>query len=293
MEGLAAFARVILHDRRATGLSTRSVPAPNLETRSADLRVVLDAAGSEWPVIGGWHKGLSPAILLAASDPDRVRALVWDDPLPRIAWAPDYPWGKNKDQRERELHSLEHWGTIEYGREWAAQFEEETGAAPPDDEIQAMGRASAKTCTPDVAIALTRIWFETDIRAVLPSFQVPTMLMADVGAAEEPGVAEYVASTMPRAELVLLPSWSEWRAGGHRAHARPRLEAIRRFIGVDPTSSRVRWVSFLGAVHRHRRVDPAPGRTRRPRVEGTGRASSRYRPRRFGPLARHRERQLR
>jgi pimeloyl-ACP methyl ester carboxylesterase len=144
VEGLAAFARVILHDRRATGLSTRSVPAPNLQTRSADLHVVLDAAGSEWPVIGGWHKGLSPAILVAASDPDRVRALVWDDPLPRIAWAPDYPWGKNKDQRERELHSLEHWGTIEYGREWAAQFEEETGAAPPDDEIQAMGRASAK-----------------------------------------------------------------------------------------------------------------------------------------------------
>ena len=205
-KGLAAFARVILHDRRATGLSTRTVSAPNLETRSADLRVVLDAAGSERPVIGGWHEGLSPAILLAASDPDRVRALVWDDPLPRIAWAPDYPWGKNKDQLERELHSLEHWGTIEYGREWAAQFEEETGVAPPDDEIRAMGRASAKTCTPDVAIALTRIWFETDIRAVLPSVQVPTMLMADVGAAEEPGVAEYVASTMPRAELVLFTS---------------------------------------------------------------------------------------
>jgi pimeloyl-ACP methyl ester carboxylesterase len=96
VEGLAAFARVILHDRRATGLSTRSVPAPNLETRSADLRVVLDAAGSEWPVIAGWHKGLSPAILLAASDPDRVRALVWDDPLPPYRLGPRLPVGQEQ-----------------------------------------------------------------------------------------------------------------------------------------------------------------------------------------------------
>ena len=66
--GLAAFARVILHDRRATGLSSRNVPPPNLETRAADLRTVFDAAGSERPVIGSWHEGLSPAILLAASD---------------------------------------------------------------------------------------------------------------------------------------------------------------------------------------------------------------------------------
>jgi class 3 adenylate cyclase/pimeloyl-ACP methyl ester carboxylesterase len=244
--GLAAFARVILHDRRATGLSSRNVPPPNLETRAADLRIVLDAAGSERPVIGGWHEGLTPAILLAASDPDRVRALVWDDPQPRIAWAPDYPWGKNADQQERELRSLEHWGTIEYGREWAAQFEEETGVAPPDDMIQAMGSASGKTCTPDVAIELTRIWFETDIRSVLPSVQVPTMLMADGGAAQEQGVAEYVASIMPRAELAILPSWSEWRSGGHRAQARPRLEAIRRFIGVDPP--RAELDAFLSSV---------------------------------------------
>jgi pimeloyl-ACP methyl ester carboxylesterase len=155
--GLAAFARVILHDRRATGLSSRNVPPPNLETRSADLAEVLDAAGSERPVIGSFHEGLTPAILLAASDPDRLRALVWDGPQPRFAWAVDYPWGQNADQRERELRSLEHWGTIEYGRAWAAQFEEETGVAPPDDEIQAMGRASRNTCTPDVAIELARI----------------------------------------------------------------------------------------------------------------------------------------
>jgi class 3 adenylate cyclase/pimeloyl-ACP methyl ester carboxylesterase len=244
--GLAAFARVILHDRRATGLSTRNVPPPNLETRSADLGAVLDAAGSERPVIGGWHEGLTPAILLAASDPDRVRALVWDDPQPRVAWAPDYPWGQNADQRERELRSLEHWGTIEYGREWAAQFEEETGVAPPDDEIQAMGRASRNTCTPDVAIELARIWFETDIRAVLPTVQVPTMLLGDGGADGEPSVAEYVASIMPRAELALVPSWSEWRSGGHRAQVRPRLEAIRRFIGIDPP--RAELDAFLSSV---------------------------------------------
>ena len=127
---------------------------------------------------------------------------MWDGPQPRFAWAPDYPWGQNEEQRERELRSLEHWGTIEYGREWAAQFEEETGAAPPDDEIQAMGRASRNTCTPPPASNCFTYWFETDIRAVLPAVQVPTMLLVDGGTDGEPGVADYVASIMPRAEAL-------------------------------------------------------------------------------------------
>jgi class 3 adenylate cyclase len=72
------------------------------------------------------------------------------------------------------------------------------------------------------------------------------MLLGDWGADGEPSVAEYVASIMPRAELALVPSWSEWRSGGHRAQVRPRLEAIRRFIGIDPP--RAELDAFLSSV---------------------------------------------
>jgi class 3 adenylate cyclase/pimeloyl-ACP methyl ester carboxylesterase len=230
--GLATFARVILHDRRATGLSSRNVPPPNLETRSADLRAVLDAAGSERPVLGGWHEGLTPALLLAASDPDRVRALVWGNPLPRSSWAPDYPWGLNADRQERELRSIsEHWGTIEYARDWAAGEAADATRAPPEDEILSLARSSRNTCTPDVAVELTRNWSETDIRGVLPSVRVPTLLLAEEGYA--PGLVGYVASLMPRAESAVLPT-IERRIGEQSVEVRSVLEAIRRFIGIDP-----------------------------------------------------------
>ena len=92
-EGLASFARLILHDRRATGLSSRNVPVPNLETRVADLRAVLDAVGSVSVVLGGWHESLAPCLLLAATEPHRVRALVWEDPAPRINLVAELPLG--------------------------------------------------------------------------------------------------------------------------------------------------------------------------------------------------------
>ncbi len=75
--GIASFARLILHDRRGTGLSSRNVSPPNLETRVADLRVVLDAVGSERPVLAGFIEGGAPAVLLAATNPERVQSIVW------------------------------------------------------------------------------------------------------------------------------------------------------------------------------------------------------------------------
>jgi hypothetical protein len=111
LEGLAGFARLILHDWRATGLSSRNVAVPNLETRAEDLRAVLDAVGSQSTVMGAWFESLAPCVLMAASDPARVRALVWWNPSPRTAWAPDYPWGDGPEEVGREREALKHWAT--------------------------------------------------------------------------------------------------------------------------------------------------------------------------------------
>jgi pimeloyl-ACP methyl ester carboxylesterase len=89
--GLASFSRLILHDRRGTGLSSRSVPVPNLETRIEDLCVVLERSARERPVLGGEREGGAPNLLLAATDPQRVRSLFWYSPSARSTRAPRNP----------------------------------------------------------------------------------------------------------------------------------------------------------------------------------------------------------
>ncbi len=234
-EGLASFARLILHDWRATGLSSRNVAVPNLETRSEDLRVVLDAVGSQSAVLGGWWESLAPCVLLAASDPDRVRALAWWNPWPRTVWAPDYPWGEGPDDVAREREALKHWGTMEYGPAWAEGVAKTFGVAVPEEAVTWWIKKCRNTCTPDVAVELDEIWWQTDIRGVLPTVQVPTLLMTDEKGGADPAVADHVASLMPHARVEAFPiaGWPTGRDEIERVN-RPRLEAIQRFIGVEP-----------------------------------------------------------
>ena len=93
LEEMAEFVRLIVHDRRGSGASTRNAPPPNLETRAADLLTVLDAIGSERPVLGAGASTGAMHALFAATYPDRTSGIVWNYPRPRLAWAPDYPWG--------------------------------------------------------------------------------------------------------------------------------------------------------------------------------------------------------
>jgi pimeloyl-ACP methyl ester carboxylesterase len=98
LRALARSCRLILHDRRGTGLSSRNVVLPNLETRVSDLRVVLDAVGSERPVLGGFNEAGAPHVLLAATEPERVRSIVWLEPFLRVVWAPDFERGLRPDR---------------------------------------------------------------------------------------------------------------------------------------------------------------------------------------------------
>jgi len=234
-EGLAESARLILHDWRGCGLSSRNVELPNLETRARDLGEVLDAAGSTSAVIAGVFESLAPGLLLAASEPARVDALVWWSPAPRTIWAPDYPWGLKPDDVADERESLAYWGTAEYGRRWADQFEKAGGFRPTEEAVRWQAKRSRNTCTPDVALALTETWWATDIRGVLPAVQAPTLLLAEEGPGDDVAVAEHVRSLMADARLELLPSMS-WPSSRDEIEEiiRPRLSALQRFIGIEP-----------------------------------------------------------
>ncbi len=226
--GISSFARLILHDRRGTGLSSRNVAPPNLETRVADLLVVLDAVASERPVLGGVIEGGASAALLAATTPERVQSIVWWGPQGRNVWAPDYPWGVGPEYVEIDQRELQQWGTIEGGRLWA-EGEALYGRVINDDDIRAWAKLSRHTGTPDVARELSRIWYETDIRAVLPSVNVPALLLDQQLTPSDEEETNYVASLMPQAELRKLP-----RTSAMSEAASFVVEEIRQFVGIEP-----------------------------------------------------------
>jgi pimeloyl-ACP methyl ester carboxylesterase len=234
-EGLASLGRLILHDSRGCGLSSRNVPVPNLETRTHDLQAVLDEVGSTSTVIGGWFEGLAPGVLFAASHPGRVRAMAWWNPAPRTAWAPDYPWGDGPADVAVALEALTHWGTVLSARVWADFLEQLTGHRPSEEAIDWWAKKERNTCTPEVAEALQRIWWQSDIRGVLPAVQAPTLLMVTKGEDVLVAVAEHAASLMPNARIEAFASRG-WMTSDAEIDAvnGPRLDAIARFIGVQP-----------------------------------------------------------
>ena len=229
LRGLASLSRLILHDRRGTGLSSGSVSPADLETQVADLRFILDTVGSERPVLASIFQGGAVNALFAASDPERVHSIVWLGPTARMLRSPDYPWGVSLEYMEKGERDLEHWGTLEGARAWA-EGEAIYGREVTEEEIYWHAKASRHTGTPDVARELLRNSYATDIRAVLPTVNVPALLLAqetDPNGVEE---ATYVASLMPLAEFKPMRrgplSSLDVQSAAH--------DDIRRFVGVEP-----------------------------------------------------------
>jgi pimeloyl-ACP methyl ester carboxylesterase len=171
-EGIASFARLILHDRRATGLSSGNIPPPNLETRAADLQFVLDTVGSPQPVLAGELEGGAASVFFAASYPERTKAVVWIQPRARSVQGDDYPWGTPPEELALIDREFRSWGTIEGARLWA-ESEAMHGHLYTEEHIRAHTRLSRGTATPDVARQMTENWHDTDVRSILPLVRAP------------------------------------------------------------------------------------------------------------------------
>lgn len=234
---ISQFSRLILHDRRGTGASSRNVAPPNLETRAADLLAVLDAVGSEAPVLGAAASTGAMHALFAAMHPERTSGLFWNYPRPRLAWDPDYPWGQRREDFERSMVEGRKWGTTEYVREMALSRAAQRAGIPHDqrhrltvdDElVQVYARINRNTASPDVAEALTRMSWETDVRQILPAIQAPAaLLVGEEDTQAEREEAEYTASLMPNATLHVVPGRSGLQDEAF-------FELIRKVAGVDP-----------------------------------------------------------
>ena len=222
---LAEFARVILHDHRGIGLSSRNVPIPTLETRVSDLGRVLEALDSQHPTLVGFAASGAVNALFAASRPERTASLAWLDPVSRYRWAPDNPWGRPEGDLEAELRDLELWGTSAYGLAFA-EYEAAIGNPIPVEDTAAFARASRNACTPDVARELSVMWAETDVRDILAAIKVPTLILSHVDLGERDRAAD-VASRIHGAELVEIRGLRYSPETMEKA-----AEHIARFIGM-------------------------------------------------------------
>src|SRR5262245_12899039 len=115
VEWLADSGRLLLFDKRGSGLSDPVRQVPTLETRMDDVRAVMDAVDSERAVLWAAQEGSRIALLFAATYPERTSALVLYDPTARGLWAPDYPWASTEDEWRAELRAIrERWGDRRY-----------------------------------------------------------------------------------------------------------------------------------------------------------------------------------
>jgi class 3 adenylate cyclase len=192
-ERLARSFRLILFDKRGTGLSDHGGQFAALETRMEYMHAVLDAAGSSSTVLLGSHDGCSLSALYAATYPERTRALVLFQPV-----AHD-PQMQTEGARAELADLRERWGTQAFSDEILEVTSPPLYADPAEREWFANWlRVGA---SPAAAYALNRAWYETDLREVLPAIRVPTLVLYRPALDAEPHARD-VAGRIPMARLL-------------------------------------------------------------------------------------------
>jgi len=202
-ERLARFSRLILFDKRGTGLSDR-VPTdelPALDERLDDVVAVLDAVGSERAALLSHSEGGNLALLFAATFPDRTIALVTAGIYAKRLWSEDYPWAPTPEEREIEIGRVEHeWGTNMDVAHYAPTVAGDEGFA------RRLATYFRRSASPGAAAALLRMNTRIDVRSVLPTIRVPTLVLHRVDD-RDTNVEEgrWIASRIPGARFVELP----------------------------------------------------------------------------------------
>ncbi|MCA0872290.1 adenylate/guanylate cyclase domain-containing protein [Seohaeicola saemankumensis] len=198
---LSEHCRLILFDKRGTGMSDRDVGAPTLEQRTDDIRAVMEAAGSEKASIFGVSEGANMATMFAAIYPERVNSIILVGCYACRAWKPDWPFGFRRAEFENMVKILgENWGDF---RDFLAL--RAPSVANDDVEIEFNNRLFVQSGSPSTAVNITRLNYELDIRPILPSVQAPALVLHSRGdrvvTLEE---AEFIADTLPSCRLKVL-----------------------------------------------------------------------------------------
>jgi pimeloyl-ACP methyl ester carboxylesterase len=250
LEQLASFTRLIVFDKRGTGLSDSTAGVPTLEERMDDVRAVMDAVGSKSAAIWGASEGAAMAALFAATYPERTSALALLGGIARWTMTPDYPWGLTAQMYDEIIAvAAASWGTgVTLPMVWPSRASE-----PRLQEW--WGRWERLGASPGALAELARMNVAIDIRAVLPTIRCPTLVAHashDTFVAVEGG--RFIASQIPGARYVEL-------AGGDHAFCGDAgdafLEELEEFLtGVrhapepDRFLATVLFVDMVGSTAR-------------------------------------------
>jgi pimeloyl-ACP methyl ester carboxylesterase len=231
-ERLSQFSRLVLHDRRGTGLSGGDPSFPNLETRARDLLTVLDSIRSGRVALFGNRTAGAALALFAVTYPDRVASLVWFQAVATRRWSPEYPWGMTPDEHRRDTASTRDMlGNTALQREWLES------AAPPlagDEQLAArLARLDRHFMAPSTAVEWMNAESETDVRAVLPLLHFPTLVLDHEASPSKAAESRHVQALIPGAELALVSGDAYVLPFDNRAGI---AEAVRQFVSREPVA---------------------------------------------------------
>jgi class 3 adenylate cyclase len=250
---LARSARVLLLDKRGTGLSDRVREVQSIETTMDDVRAVMDAAGSERAALWTGSTSTGIGVLFAATYPERCAGLIIFDPQVKGTRSDDYPWAPTEEEWREQLAAVRAgWGERGYLEELARERAPEV--ADDDGFRDWFVWHMRRSLSPGAALTTSRALMELDVRDVLAAVRVPTLVIAHPA---RPGPAHYTAERIRGAELAELPplrgiySWVDDDA--HRA----TMEATERFVaklsgrvGAERVLATILFTDIVGSTER-------------------------------------------
>jgi len=219
LRGLAAHARVIVMDRRGWGCSERFTPGyvPDVDVLTDDVLAVMDAAEAERASLLATYESAIVAVLVAATYPERVSSLILVDPQVTYLPTEEMPWMPSLERWQEQIARVrETWGTLDW---WDA---------PDGSEREWFSRYARASVTPGGLAAELGSYLETDVRALLPTIQQPTLVLVDSDRFHEvlPDTGHYIAEKIPRTRVVEQSS-----GGGSHFHWYGRREVIVSEVG--------------------------------------------------------------
>lgn len=219
---IASFSRLIMFDKRGTGLSDPFTGVPTLEERSDDVRAVMEAVGSTAAFLCGLSEGGPMSVLFSAAYPDRTRGLILIGSNVRILKSPDWPYGKTPEEWQEFREGIEDWGQGGLINLFLPSF------AGDERAKRYFSRWQRMSASPSTALALFDANTQIDIRHILPQVQVPALV---IHRTDEPvvsvGNARYAAEHIPGARLLEQPGEDHLPWLGD---ADGMLDAIEEFV---------------------------------------------------------------
>jgi class 3 adenylate cyclase len=235
LQRLASFSRLLLFDKRGSGLSDRTVNLDlfSFEVRTDDILAVMDAAGSEQAVLFGHaDDGGSLAAFFAAAYPERTRGLIMYGTKAKMLKSSDYPWGyepTGPDVWAAERESF--WGTDAYARRWLRSLA--PSVANHDEVVRRYSRLLRQSASPGTEDLFERVTGAFDLREVLPTIHVPTLVLHRSDDVDIPADAgRDVAARIPGARFVAVPGVDGYPWAGDQE---PLLAEVETFVtGSSP-----------------------------------------------------------